>query len=185
MEYGACINKHLFLTIFKSSLLDLLYFRTKTMQDSPLANRPWRPRGSAPRCPPRAQHNTARGSMHSMHSTRHPPCSPHHERAVHGDREGAHRGAHFRHELAAAGVGCQVPHPDVAVRVACEGGGWRRGLSMRGVKVSGCRRWLSGPVIISSYFFTHTTAARPGWGAGPGCSPRRSTIHSLFFTALP
>ena len=37
--------------------------------------------------------------------------------ASHGDAADGH--THFRHKLAAAGVGCQVPHPDVALLVPC------------------------------------------------------------------
>ena len=45
----------------------------------------------------------------------------HHQRGVGGHRQAAHAGAHLGHQLAAAGVGRQVPHADVAVLVACTG----------------------------------------------------------------
>ena len=43
----------------------------------------------------------------------------HDEGAVERDGDGAHGGAHLGHQLAAARVRGQVPHPDVAVLVAC------------------------------------------------------------------
>ena len=43
----------------------------------------------------------------------------HDEGAVERDGDGAHCGAHLWHQLAAARVRGQVPHPDVAVLVAC------------------------------------------------------------------
>jgi len=53
----------------------------------------------------------------------------HHQRAVQRDRQAAHGGADLGHELAAARVGGQVPHADVAVLVACARRRWA-GLSL-------------------------------------------------------
>jgi hypothetical protein len=45
----------------------------------------------------------------------------HDHAAIQGHGQRAHGGAHFGHQLAAAGVGCQVPDADVSGLIACMG----------------------------------------------------------------